>query len=59
MAEFMLKKTIFTNKTKGIRVTAENQTYFDVLKTDAPNTTLQMLALKLNYNLSRHIYTTS
>ncbi len=55
----MLKKTIFTNKTKGIRVTAENQTYFDVLKTDAPNTTLQMLALKLNYNLSRHIYTTS
>lgn len=46
-------------KTKGIRVTAENQTYFDVLKTDAPKATLQMLALKLNYDLSKHIYTTS
>ncbi len=45
--------------TKGIRVTAENQTYFDVLKTDAPTATLQMLALKLNYDLSKYIYTTS
>ena len=46
-------------KTKGIRVTAENQTYFDVLKTDAPTATLQMLALKLNYDLSKYMYATS
>lgn len=47
-------------KTQGISVGIENQTYFDVAKTDDPNNILsvdlQLLALQFNYDISNHFY---
>jgi hypothetical protein len=43
-------------KTQGIRIGIQNQTYFDVLKTDSPNIDLQLLALQVNYDLNHTFY---
>lgn len=41
---------------KGISLTIENQTYFNVQKTDARDTHLQLLALKVGYDLNPSFY---
>ncbi|WP_246143088.1 hypothetical protein [Tenacibaculum adriaticum] len=47
-------------KTQGITVSLENQTYFEVAKTDDPNdilsVDLQLLALQFNYDITKNIY---
>lgn len=43
-------------KTQGIRIGIQNQTYFDVLKTDDSPVDLQMLALQINYDLNATFY---
>ena len=51
-------------KTQGIRIHLQNQTYFDVPKTDShyrmdnPNVDLQLFALKVNYDLNTTFYLT-
>ena len=51
---------IKTVKAQGITASIENQTYFDVIKTDDPNnileTDLQLLALQVNYDLTKNVY---
>ncbi|WP_231891990.1 hypothetical protein [Tenacibaculum ovolyticum] len=46
--------------TQGLRVEIQNQTYFDVAKTDdkfkAKEIDLQLLALKVNYDLNKWLY---
>ena len=47
-------------KTKGITLSVENQSYFNVSKTDDPDNLLlvdlQLLALQFNYDLSKNFY---
>lgn len=43
-------------KTQGIQIGVQNQTYFDVAKFGIPNSNLQLIALKLNYNLNKRFY---
>ncbi|MDY0781654.1 hypothetical protein [Tenacibaculum sp. IB213877] len=47
-------------KTQAITVSLENQTYFDVAKTDDPDdilaVDLQLLALQFNYDITKNIY---
>ena len=43
-------------KTQGIRIGLQNQTYFDVQKTDASPVDLQLLALQVNYDLNKTFY---
>lgn len=49
-----------TLSTKGITLSMENQTYFEVAKTDDPenilSVDLQLLALQFNYDLTKNIY---
>ncbi|QTE22919.1 hypothetical protein [Polaribacter cellanae] len=43
-------------KTQGLRVSAENQTYFDVAKFGIPASDLQLIALKVQYDLNKRFY---
>lgn len=44
-------------KTQGIQLAVQNQTYFDVAKFGgAPNSDLQLIALKVEYNLNKRFY---
>ena len=47
-------------KTRGITLSIENQSYFEVVKTDDPDnlllTDLQLLALQFNYDISKNFY---
>ena len=45
-------------KTQGIQLSAQNQTYFDVAKFGIPASDLQLIALKINYNLTHRFYLT-
>jgi hypothetical protein len=49
-------KKIKTLKTQGIRVNAENQTYFNVAKFGIPASDLQLIAIRINYDLNRRFY---
>ena len=55
-------KTPFTNqkikkiKTQGLRIVAENQTYFDVAKFGIPPSDLQLIALKIMYDINKRFY---
>lgn len=43
-------------KTQGIRLGVQNQTYFDVAKFGIPDSNLQLIALKLKYDLNLRFY---
>lgn len=43
-------------KTQGIKISVENQTYFDIQKTDAPSTDLQLIGLKFTYDVFHQLY---
>ncbi|QTD37693.1 hypothetical protein JL193_16785 [Polaribacter batillariae] len=43
-------------KTQGLRISAENQTYFDVAKFGIPDSDLQLIALKVQYDLNKRFY---
>jgi hypothetical protein len=43
-------------KTQGISISAQNQTYFDVAKFGIPNSDLQLIALKVVYDLNHRFY---
>jgi len=43
-------------KTRGIGIGVQNQTYFDVAKDAGPNVNLQMIALKILYDLNKRFY---
>tara|TARA_R110002126_G_scaffold78829_1_gene196067 strand:+ start:19538 stop:21097 length:1560 start_codon:yes stop_codon:yes gene_type:complete len=43
-------------KTRGIGIGVQNQTYFDVAKDAGPNLDLQMIALKILYDLNKRFY---
>ena len=43
-------------RTQGIQIGVQNQTYFDVAKFGIPNSDLQLIALKLNYDLNHRFY---
>lgn len=43
-------------KTQGIRVGVQNQTYFNVAKFGIPNSNLQLIALKIYYDISNQLY---
>jgi len=43
-------------KTQGIRIGIQNQTYLEVLKTDASPVDLQLLGLQINYDLNTTFY---
>ncbi len=45
-------------KTQGIRLGIQNQTYFDVIKTDSPTTDLQLLGMQISYDLNHTFYLT-
>ena len=47
---------IATIKTQGVQLSVQNQTYFDVAILDRADNTLQQIALKINYDLSRRFY---
>ena len=43
-------------KTQGIQVGVQNQTYFDVAKFGIPDSDLQLIALKINYDINKRFY---
>lgn len=43
-------------KTQGIGISIQNQTYFDVAKFGIPDSDLELLAIKVNYDLSKRFY---
>ena len=43
-------------KTQGISLGVQNQTYFDVAKFGIPDSNLQLIALKVNYDLNHRFY---
>jgi hypothetical protein len=43
-------------KTRGIGIGVQNQTYFDVTKDSGPNVDLQMISLKILYDLNKRFY---
>ncbi|WP_299670093.1 hypothetical protein [uncultured Polaribacter sp.] len=45
-----------TIQTQGIQVSAQNQSYFDVAKFGIPASDLQLIALKINYDLNKRLY---
>ena len=52
------KNNISKLKTQGIQLSAQNQTYFEVAKFGIPASDLQLIALKINYNLTNNLYVT-
>ena len=45
-----------TIKTQGIQLSLQNQTYFDVAKFGIPASNLQLIALKINYDINQRFY---
>lgn len=45
-------------QTKGIRLSIQNQTYFQAVSTETKPYDLQSIAVQLNYDLSKHFYAT-
>lgn len=43
-------------RTQGVGISVQNQTYFDVAKFGIPNSNLQLLAIKVHYDLSKRFY---
>ncbi len=43
-------------KTQGVQLSIQNQTYFDVAKFGIPNSDLQLIAVKVNYDINRRFY---
>lgn len=43
-------------KTQGAQISIQNQTYFDVAKFGIPDSDLQLIALKINYDLNHRLY---
>ncbi len=43
-------------KTQGVQLSAQNQTYFDVAKFGIPASDLQLIALKVNYDINNRFY---
>ncbi|WP_347174599.1 hypothetical protein [Polaribacter uvawellassae] len=43
-------------KTQGINIGVQNQTYYDVAKFGIPNSDLQLIALKVKYDINQRIY---
>lgn len=43
-------------KTQGIQIGVQNQTYFNVAKFGIPNSDLQLIAIKINYDLNKRFY---
>lgn len=43
-------------KTQGIQIGVQNQTYFDVAKFGIPASNLQLIAVKVNYDLNKRLY---
>ena len=43
-------------KTQGLRISVENQTYFDVAKFGIPASNLQLIGLKVQYDLNKRFY---
>jgi hypothetical protein len=49
-------KKATTIKTQGVQLSAQNQTYFNVAKFGIPASDLQLIAIKLNYDLNHRFY---
>ncbi|MFY9243961.1 MAG: hypothetical protein WAO74_13150 [Polaribacter sp.] len=43
-------------KTQGLKISAQNQSYFDVAKFGIPNSDLQLIALKIMYDINKRFY---
>ena len=43
-------------KTQGMQIGVQNQTYFDVAKFGIPASNLQLIAIKVNYDLNKRLY---
>lgn len=43
-------------KTQGVQIGVQNQTYYDVAILDRPNNDLQLIALKINYDITKQLY---
>jgi hypothetical protein len=43
-------------KTQGMQISAQHQTYFDVAKFGIANSDLQLIAIKINYDLTKRFY---
>lgn len=43
-------------KTQGIQIGVQNQTYFDVAILDRVDTNLELIAIKLNYDITKKLY---
>ncbi|UAM99828.1 hypothetical protein K8354_08520 [Polaribacter litorisediminis] len=43
-------------KTQGVQIGFQNQTYFDVAILDKPDNDLQLLAVKINYDINKRFY---
>lgn len=43
-------------KTQGVQIGVQNQTYFNVAKFGIPPSNLQLIALKINYDLNKRFY---
>ncbi len=50
------KEKMTTIKTQGIGINFQNQTYFDVAKFGIPDSNLQLIALKLLYDINHRFY---
>ncbi|MAD98001.1 MAG: hypothetical protein CMB99_11805 [Flavobacteriaceae bacterium] len=49
-------KKVQALKTQGIGIAVQNQTYFDVAKFGIPDSDLQLLAIKIEYDLNKRFY---
>lgn len=43
-------------KTQGLQIGVQNQTYFDVAILDRPDNDLELIAIKLNYDINHRLY---
>ena len=50
------KEKLSKIKSQGIQLSVQNQTYFDVAKFGIPASDLQLIALKVNYDLNHRFY---
>lgn len=50
------KEKVKSIKTQGIGITVQNQTYFNVAKFGIPDSDLQQIALKVNYDINHRFY---
>lgn len=50
------KEKVSYIKTQGIQVGVQNQTYFDVAKFGIPDSDLQLIALKIYYDITKQFY---